>query len=411
MAEGMAVALDDTSRMRRSSMLLCATLAQNVGMGCAFGGLGVSVLALQERYNASLGVATMGLSLTVFSMLGLGPFVANLIPRFGLRTIMVCGFLISCAGYLALAFAPDMNFALGACALLIGPGVALTASLPPAVLVSGWYPEARGRVLGITYLPILVTFIPMLGVYIIQLGGLTALYLSLALLNAVMLPIAASIREAPRAAIGERAASHGSASVSARNVLGYGFFWLILFGDAILNATNIVGAGHIVPVATDYRMTMEVGAMLLSITGGASIIGSLMAGYACDRIGPAKTLCIAALGFVLAWAMIAVTGWLPSFAIAAFIIGLSGAAVFPPVSALVVQIFGIEALPKTLSLLGIIGLPFTSAMSPAAGWLREATGDYGAVFAVLITACMMAATVFFWLSRLTRVRRAPFVPV
>ncbi len=412
MAEGIAVALDDTLRKRRSGMLICATLSQNVGMGCAFGGLGVSVLALQDRYDASLGVATIGLSLTVFSMLGLGPFVANLMPRFGLRAVMVCGFLTSFTGYVALAFAPSMIFALVACAALIGPGVALTASLPPAVLVSGWYPEARGRALGITYLPILVTVIPVIGVYIIKQGGLTAFYLSLALLSALMLPIVASIREAPRAAAGEHTtAGHGSTPVSARNVLGYGLFWLILFGDGILNATNIVGSAHTVPVAIDYGLTMEVGAMLLSISGGASMIGSLLAGYSCDRIGPARTLCFAGLGFALAWTMIAVTGWLPSFAVAAFIIGLSGAAVFPPVSALVVQIFGIDALPKTLSMLGIMGLPFTSAMSPAAGWLREATGDYGAVFAVLITACMIAASVFFWLSRLTQGSCAPFRPV
>lgn len=400
--------MDDAWRKRRRGMLVRATLIQNVGMGCAYGGLGVSVLALQARYDASLGLAAGGLSLTVLSMMGLGPLVANLIPRWGLRTVMLCGVLTSLTGYVALAFAPSMIFALLACALLIGPGTAFLASLPPAVLVGGWYPDTRGRVMGITYLPLLVTLTPLIGVYIIKLGGLTMFYLSLALLHFLILPLVATVREAPRTDRGEHAtAGHGPTSVSARSLLGHGLFWLILLGDCTLNATNIVGSAHIVPVAKDYGLTIETGALLLSITGGASMIGSLLAGYSCDRIGPARTLSCAALGFASAWAMIAITGWLPSFAIAAFIIGLCGASVFPPVSALVVQVFGIDALPKALSLLGLMGLPFTFSMSPAAGWIRETTGDYGTVFAILITACTISATGFVWLSRLTRTTQAP----
>lgn len=407
MADVLAVDMDDTWRKRRRGMLIRATLIQNVGMGCAFGGLGVSVLALQDRYDASLGLAAGGLSLAVMAMMGMGPLVANLLPRWGVRRVMLCGVLTALTGYVALAFAPSIIFALAACALLIGPGTSFLASLPPAVLMGRWYPEARGRVMGITYLPILVTLTPVIGVYIIKLGGLTTFYLSLALLHFLLLPIVATVHEAPREALAEHpTADHGTASVSARSLLGHGLFWLILLGDCILNGTNIVGSAHIVPVATDYGHTMEMGALLLSITGGASIIGSLLAGYTCDRIGPARTLSCAALGFASAWATIAITGWLPSFAVAAFMIGLCGASVFPPVSALVVQIFGIDALPKALSLLGLMGLPFTFFMSPAAGWLRETTGDYRAVFAILITACLISATGFFCLSRLTRTKEA-----
>ena len=93
-----------------------------------------------------------------------------------------------------------------------------------------------------------------------------------------------------------------------------------------------------------------------------------------------------------------VTGWLPSLAMAAFLIGLCGGSVFPPISSLVVLIFGLEAFPKVLALLGIMTLPFTLVMSPAAGWLHDLAGGYPWVFVALIASCGLSAVTFLGIS-------------
>lgn len=388
------------TRKHGAGMLFRAMLAQNVGTGCAFGGLGVSVLALQDRFDASLGTATMGLSFTVLFMTALGPLIAGLIARWGLRVVMSTGVSASLIGYVALAYAPNMPFALAACALLIGPGAALFAALPPAVLAGGWYPHARGRAMGIAYLPLCVTFIPLVGVGIIQRYGLTSFYLSLATLHLFLLPLMFGVIEAPTEVVDEQRLIQGGASGLAHNVvLGGAIFWLIALGDGIFNGAAIVGSTHILPIVDEYGASMETGAWLLSVSGAASILGSLLAGYACDRVGSAKTLALAGLGFATAWLIIAVTGWLPALMVSAILIGLCGAAVFPPVSALIVQVFGAQALPKVLGLLGIVTIPFTFAMSPVAGWLRDISGSYEPVFAGLITTCVIAAATFLGISR------------
>lgn len=388
-------------------MLIRAMFAQNVGTGCAFGGLGVSVLALQDRFHSSLGMATMALSLTVLSMTALGPMIAGLIGRYGLRIVMTSGVAMSLLGYLALAYAPTMPLALAACALLIGPGAALFAALPPAVLASGWYPHDRGKVMGIAYLPLFVTFIPLLGVDIIQRHGLTAFYLSIVAIHLLLLPLMAGVADPPQELLEEQetiAPLTGSAKIV---TLGSILFWVIVVGDGILNGTAIAGSAHMLPVVKEYGVSVETGAMLLSVSGAASIIGSLVAGYACDRVGAATTLALAAIGFALAWALIAISGWLPVLTIASFLIGFCGASVFPPISALVVQIFGIDALPKVLGLLGITTLPFTFVMSPMAGWLHDLWGSYEPAFATLIGTCLLAAAAFFGISRhLTRLETA-----
>lgn len=377
-------------------MLIRAMLAQNVGTGCAFSGIGISILALQDRFAASLGMATMGLSLTILSMIALGPLISSLIARWGLKIVMSVGVVTSMSGYLALAYAPSMPVVLAACVLLIGPGTALYAALPPAVLASRWHPYDRGKVMGITYLPLFVTIFPVLGVEIIQQYGLTSYYLSLVGIHLLLLPLMLGVKEPPPELQEEQKKANIAGRTFPQNaILGSTIFWLICLGDGILNGTAIAGSAHMLPIVTEFGISLDLGAMLLTISGASSIAGSLLAGYASDRMGPTKTLGLAAVGFAISWTVIAVTGWLPALAAAAALIGFCGASVFPPVSALIVQVFGINGLPKVLGLLGIMTLPCTFLMPPAAGWLRDLSGSYQPVFAAFIGICLLAMATFF----------------
>ncbi len=385
-------------------MLLRAMFAQNLGTGCAFGGLAVSVLAMQERYTSSLGMATLALSLTVLSMTGLGPVIANLIGRHGLRTVMSSGVVVSLLGYVALAYAPTMPFALAACALLIGPGAALFAALPPAVLASGWYPHDRGKVMGIVYLPLLVTLIPLFGMDIIQRYGLTAFYLSIAGLHVLLFPFMLGIKDPPldlAQSEDEPALATGETPglPNSMTILSSAIFLVIALGDGILNGTAVTGAGLLLPIVEARGVSVNAGAVLLALSGASSIVGSLMAGYACDRVGPARTLALASSGFALSWILFAFTGGLAALTAASFLIGMCGASVFPPISALVVQVFGFEALPKVLGLLGVMTLPFTFAMSPLVGLLHDTSGSYDGAFVILIGTCLLAVGIFIGLSR------------
>ena len=230
-------------------------------------------------------------------------------------------------------------------------------------------------------------------------SGLTGFFLSIAALHLLLLPLMLGVADPPSEPRNEEDASAVPAMTPGSiGILGSAIFWLIVMGDGILNGTAIAGAAHMLPIVEGYGISVETGALLLSVSGASSIIGSLLAGYACDHIGSARTLALAASGFALAWALIAVSAWLPALMISAFLIGLCGAAVFPPLSALAVQIFGMEALPRVLGLLGVMTLPFTFLMSPAAGWLHDLLGGYEPAFAMLIGACLLAAMLFFGMS-------------
>lgn len=392
---------------RPRMMLVRAFLAQNLATGCAFGGFGVGVLALQEQFGTSRGVASLGLALVVLSMSGLGPAVAALIARIGLRKTMIGGALLSIAGYVVLAYAPSMHIAMVACGVLIGPGAALFGAIPPSILAGGWYPRERGRAVGIAYIPLFVTLIPLAGLSIIQHFGLSVLFLSMAGLHVLFLPLMFGIEEPP---LDDNPADAGidpamNVNHPLREVLARPIFWAIMVGDGVLNAAAIAGSSHMLPIVVESGASQEAAALLLSVGGGASILGSLLSGVLCDRYGSAQTLALASFGFGASWTLLAFTGWLPAMALASLIMGACGAAVFPPISVLVTRVFGAAALPRVIGLLGVFTLPFTFGGPPAAGWLRDLAGNYLSVMITFAIACLVVAAKFFVMGR--GVQRAP----
>ena len=166
----------------RRMMVFRAFMAQNVAIGCAFGGFGVSVIPLQEHYGASRGTATLALALCVMVQGLVGPLIGSLIGRIGLRWTMTIGALISGAGYALLAVAPSMPVVLLLYALPIGVGLAMFGSFPASVLASNWFPRNPGTALGIANTPLLVAILPMAGLVLIRDYGLASFSLALAAL-------------------------------------------------------------------------------------------------------------------------------------------------------------------------------------------------------------------------------------
>jgi len=382
-------------------MLVRSFLAQNIAIGCSFGGFAVSVLAIEARYQSSRAMAEMLLALALLSMSLLAPLAGGMIVRIGIRTTMLIGVTMSTAGYLALAYAPTIEIALAAAALLVGPGAGLFGSIPASVLASGWYPEAQGKALGIANVPLFVALIPLLGLVVIERFGLCAFFLCLAGLHALLLPVLFGIEEPPILAEETEAPDPGTdaASHPLWLIMSFAMFWLIVLGDGMLNAANITNSAHIIPIAMEGGVAPAAAALLLSVGGGASIFGSLICGFLCDRVGAARTLALSGFGSAISWAIIAWTGWFPALLIAMVLCGACGAAVFPPTTVLVTRVFGERALPRVLGLLSVFTLPLTFAMSPAVGWIHDIVGNYSIIVLSLMTVCALIAVLFLLIGR------------
>ena len=397
-------------RNRQARMMLVrAFLAHNVAIGCAFGGFATSILALQARFDTSRGMAAMALALTVLTMSGLGPLVAMMIAKVRLRGTMILGLLLSALGYGLLASARSIEVTLAVCMLVIGPGAALLGAVPPSILAASWHPHARGRATGIAYIPLFVTFVPLIGVEIIQQYGLPAFFMTLAGMHLLLLPVLLGVSEPPVDSFDEREGSSAAgACATLRSILSFPIFWAIMLGEGILNASTITGSAHIVAIAVEYGIATHWATLLLSIKGGASILGSIFSGVACDKFGAAWTLSITGVGLALSWVIIQTSGWFPALAVAMMVMGISGAAIFPPVTVLVAEVFGVAALPRVLGLMGAFTLPFTFC-APLAGWLRDTMSNYETAILLLISVSLVAVLNFACISRKMGNRRQALI--
>jgi MFS family permease len=375
-----------------------AFLSQNVAIGASFGTFGVSVLALQDRYDSTRAEASMGLALAVLAMGLAGPLAAGLIGRIGLRATMLLGVVLSGIGYGVLAVAPTMLLALAAFGLLIGPGIAMCGPLPASMLAGGWLPQNRGRAVGIANMPLFVAILPLAAFEVIGSFGLAGLFLAIGALHLLLVPALLGVADPPlreaelsREAFGESGAAEPSFGAPFLRPI----FWLIVLGGGLLSSVGIIGVSHMVALSIEKGLAPGVATLLLSMMGGASVVGSVLSGQLCDKLGGARTLALAGMGYGVSWATVYATSWLPAMVPAMLMIGACGAAVFPTVNVLATHAFGAASLHRVLGYFGVFTLPLTFLLPPAAGALRDAAGDYDAMMLAMIGCCGFVALTFF----------------
>jgi len=384
-------------------MIFRAFLAQNVAVGCAFGSFGVAVIPLQQQYGASRGTITLCLGLCILVLGLVSPLIGTLIGRIGLRRTMITGTVLSGIGYGLLAVAPNMMAVLALYALPIGIGLAMFGPFPASVLASNWSPNNSGPALGITNMPLLVAVLPMVSVLLIGAFGLTGLYLALAGLHLLILPLMLGVVDAPAGAVGAPVERHGAGQpgmLSTRKVLGLAAFWAICVGGGYLNSVGIIAISHIVPFAAERGVPGEQAAILLSIMGGSAVVGSLIVGFLCSRLGAALTLALIAATQVAGWLVLLSTSAFPLMAATALFLGIGGAGVFPAINVLSGRLFGLASLPRVLGLLGLVTLPFTFGMPPLMGVLRDLTQNYSAVVMVIVASSAAAGIMFVAMARI-----------
>lgn len=389
----------------RGGMALRAFLCQNVAVGSAFGGFGVTVLPLQNAFGIGRGMATLGLALAVLVMGAAAPVVAAIMGRLGLRRTMLTGIVLSGTGYGLLGLAPMLGgdgiyLVLLAYGLPIGMGLVMFGAFGASMLVSGWFPSNPGPVLGFVNMPVLVMALPMIGVPVIGEWGLGTFYFLLAGLHLLLLPFALGIADPPILAGGVSAS--GMDGISASAIVTRPVFWALVTGAGILSAIGIIGVTHLVAFGVERGIAEPQAALFVSVMGGASIAGSLVVGLLCGWFGPARTLALVGVLAAAGWGLLWVTTFLPLMIAVVLLIGAGGAGVFPSVNVMARQVFGTEALHRVMGFYGLATLPFTFVLPPLAGVLHDLAGSYGPVVAGMIAGALGAAMLFAGMARLRR---------
>lgn len=391
-----------------------ASFIHNCSYGLAFGAYGVSVLAIQDRFDTTRATVSIPLSLITAAIVLSAPVLGMLYGRISIRRSIILGAVLGAAGHFCLAATHDWRIMLACYALLVGPGVALAGSMPTNVLVTKWFVARRGLALGIVNLPLGLMLVPLISVVVLQHFGLTTLYITTGLIFLLIIPAAWILADRPeqvgQAPLGDDGVAlskpDGSAAptISIAAILTRFEFWALVTAIGIIVGGSSMKYAHMVPLLGEQGHSIEQATMLLSIAGGAGAIGSLLFGWLADRFGGARMIVITAFLQACMWFIFLLPVNIPLLTADAIIIGMCGGGVTAAQGVYICQRFGQANFSRVLGLLALALFPFFTGINPLAGYLRDVTGDYRMAVHSLIVASAFAAVL---LTLVTTWKRQP----
>lgn len=311
--------------------------ACGVGMGCGIASVLTSTFQvflapLQAEFGWTRPQLFLALTITLLVVTGLAPFFGMLVDRFGARRLILAGLLLEAAVFASFALQTaslPMLYARYVALAVLAMG---TTHVGFSRVITVWFDRRRGLALGVMLAGLGVGNMvwPVLAQWAIEAWGWRGAYLLIAAIIAVVGAgvFAPIVREAPQAMglaadgrppDGARAAAaRADYGMTRGEALRTSTFWLMLIAFLLIGVSVSSVQGHMVPLLMSRGVDAATAAAVLSVLGGALVVGRLAAGWLMDHffaprvaiaflIGPLVAVALLAAGVTGTWAFVAGT--------------------------------------------------------------------------------------------------------
>ena len=357
---------------------------------------GVFFKRLSIEFDWSRATISGASSLNFLLMGFLGIITGGLTDRFGPRIIMVvCGFFFG-LGYLLMSQINAIWQLYLFYSVIVSIGVS-ASDVPLLSTTARWFVKRRGTMSGIvkagTGTGILI--MPIVASRLITTYDWRNTYIIIGIIGLVIIISAAQFLRRDPGQMGQLPNGEGKPNVVSLNSADGGFslrevthlrqFWMIcaIYFLIIFCVQTILI--HIAPHAEDLGVSALNAASIISIIGGASIVGRVVMGSASDRIGNKSALIVCFLILVapLLWLQLANELWM--LYLFAAIYGFAHGGFFALISPMIAELFGIGshgAILGTVFFIGTIG----GAIGPVlAGHIFDIISSYQPAFLICAT--------------------------
>ncbi|HEY7678418.1 MAG TPA: MFS transporter [Candidatus Methylomirabilis sp.] len=339
------------------------------------------------------------LSLLVFAVMQ--PVIGTIVDRHGPRAVLAGSMLLAGLGTIGLANAPSL-FWVGVLYTLVGGiasgGAAQTAATSVA---TRWFAKSRGLAIGIAGAGSStgqLIFFPLATWLLLKTDWRFSYLLQGLLMAAVAFPLVAWLARSDPQDLGIMAYGAGEAPASAGaggGPLGapgdrrIGLaeaarsrdFWLLAGGFFVCGYTSTgIIQFHFIPYAMDHGFHQMQAANALGLMGALNIVGTMLSGRVCDRVG--NRIPLSAVYFFRALAIlilllvrdgVMLTVWAMAF-------GLTYIASVPPTSGLTADLFGKLSVGKLFGWIFLSHQVGAALGSWIGGYLYDHTGNYVGAF-------------------------------
>lgn len=415
---GAAAARGDSERRYARLMAVTAFLAQNTAVGLCYGSFGVLVMEFERHFDVGRAKASLAFSLVVLATGLMAPFVGALLGHARIRYVMISGALLASAGFFCLPLTREAPIMLACFALLIGPGVSLLGNLPAVTLVNNWFSHRQGMVLGLVMMPVAVTLVPLVVVALLPVVGFEPLLRGIAMAYLAIIPLLLVIRDSPEHWRGDQASpdskdvsgalvEEGWQRPTVAQVLRHPAFLPLVIATGLMMGAGVAKNTHMVPLLVENHWSMEKATLLLAVSGGCAVLGSLLLGWLADRFNAAGVIAFSALVQAVVWLILITPVSFALLLLDAVLIGICIGGISTARAVVVSRIFGRRHFAFVSGLTGICMLPFLFGLSPVMGLLRETSGGYVLPISLIIGGFFVAAACMGLVSQLERRRPLP----
>ncbi len=366
-----------------------SAVTQNVATGFSFGSFGTLVMAIETEFHTGRGASSLAISFLIVSLTLTATLIGRLIERVRIQHVMLAGAVLGAAGYGLLSIVHGMAALLAIYALLLGPATAMLGVITSTTHASRWSSaKQRGRAIGIVNMPIMVMIAPLVLAWVLNHHGLRTCFALLALGQILTVPLVLLIRDRTP---GDAPKTTAAEVAKGPSLLRQGIFWLLAISIGLMTGAGIMKVAHLVPLLAEQGRTFDEANLLLALSGGAGLIGSLAFGALADRWGAARALILNALLQAASWTIFLTHAGMGLLIVDAIIVGACGGGVMAALGTYIATTFGTASFSRTFGLLGLFTLPFLFGMPPLTSYLYTMSGSYWLPVSVVVASFLASA--------------------
>jgi sugar phosphate permease len=385
----------------------------------------VLIVPLEHEFGWSRETISFAVAVNIFLYGMIGPFAAAIMERFGIRRTMCTALVVIATGVALTPLMREPWQLILLWGVVVGSGTGVTAMVLGATIVTRWFTERRGVVMGVLTASTAtgqLVFLPLLA-SLAERFGWRSVSLTVAGAAALLLPIVAlAMRDRPAdvglAPYGEEGGPRptvpvtGNPFLNALRALRTGLksrdFWLLAGSFFICGAsTNGLIGTHLIPACIDHGIPEVTGASLLAVMGIFDFIGTTASGWLSDRWNNNRLLAwyYGLRGLSLMFLPFAFDLSFMGLSVFAVFYGLDWIATVPPTVRLTTRCFGKDNVGLMYGWIAAAHQLGAASAAFVAGAIRTNLGDYLAAFMIAGGLCLIASMMVLFIGRPARGHR------